>query len=344
MHDISFSTATVGSKQKLDSWRNILSQAFGPIEVRQNSNEEFTGSIRTYRRAQLQFNEISYRGQRLERTAGNVAELDQEYFTLSRPVSGPLFFEQQDREFTVAPGCLVLLNQTSPYKAKATTTACYHAFSISIPKAMLYQRDPHIGSFYKIEINDAAPRGQLLANFAKYMSEGITGWSETEIISLREQMLDLIVLLMVNEKNGYSTAYETSVKSAHRERAITYIRHNHCNTNLNPKSIAAACGISVNYLHKIFQAANMQVEQYIYSLRLETCKSLLLDPVHKDETVQQIAYKTGFNHPSHFSRVFKGKFGVSPKEFRYSPDRFLDVTTGRISLGSVSGAATTTAQ
>ena len=341
MHDISFSTASVGSKQKLDSWRNVLSQAFGPIEVIRNSDEDFTASVRTYRRAQLQFNEISYRGG-LERTARNLAQFDQEYFTLSRPVAGPLFFEQQDREFTVAPGCLVLLNQTSPYKA--STTACYHSFSISIPRIMLHQRDPHIGSFYRLEINESSPRGQLLANFAKYMTDGITGWSETETISLREQLLDLIVLLMVSEKNCYSPAYETSVRSAHRERAITYIKHNHCNPNLNPKSIAAACGISVNYLHKIFQAANLQVEQYIYSRRLETCKNLLLDPLHKDETVQQIAYKTGFSHPSHFSRVFKEKFGMSPKEFRYSPGKFSDVTAGQAGFGILSGAATRTNQ
>ncbi|CAN5370741.1 helix-turn-helix domain-containing protein [soil metagenome] len=319
MKDISFSTAAVGAKQKLDSWRNILSQAFGPIEVTRNSDEEVTGSVRTYRRAQLQFNEISYRGQSLERTSRNVAEFDKEYFTLSRPISGPLFFEQHDRAFTVEPGCMVLLNQTSPYKA--STTACYHAYSISIPRAMLEQRDAHIGSFYKLDLSNGSPRGQLLSNFARHMTDGMETWSETETISLREQLLDLIVLLMVNEKNGYSPAYETSVRSAHRERAITYIKHNHCSPLLNPKTIAAACGISVNYLHKIFQAANLQVEQYIYSLRLETCRKLLQDPAHKDETAQQIAYKTGFSHPSHFSRLFKEKFGMSPKEFRYTPGK-----------------------
>jgi AraC-like DNA-binding protein len=312
--DIDFTLPSGNAPKKLDLWRNILMQAFGPIEATRNSDADFTGSVRTFRRAQLQFNEISYRGQTLERTSQNIAKFDQEYFTFSRPVQGPLFFEQKDRQFTVEPGCLVLLNQTSPYRA--TTDACYHAYSISIPKQMLLQRTPNIASFYKIEVSERSPRGQLLASFAQHMTNGMAGWSERETVTLREQMLDLIVLLMINEGNGYSSTYETSVKTAHRERAISYIKHNYRDPNLNPKGIAAACGISVSYLHKIFHLANQPLESFIYGLRLESARHFLMDPADRDKTVQQIAYKVGFSHPSHFSRLFKETYGMSPTEYR----------------------------
>jgi AraC-like DNA-binding protein len=315
MDGVSFSTAAIERRQKLDAWRDILSKSFGPIEVSRNSDHDFTGSVHTTRRVQLQFNEISYRGQTLERTASNLARFDQEYFTFGRPISGPLMFEQNGRVFPVTPGCLVLLNQTSPYKA--TAEADYHAYSISIPRALLSQRHPQLGSFYKLDMADGSPRGQLLAGFAKYMTEGIEQWSEAEAISLREQMLDLIVLLMINPKDGLP-AYETSVQAAHRERAIAFIKRNHCNAGITPASIAAGCGISVNYLHKIFQGAGLQPEQFVYAQRLETCRNLLLDPAHREKTVKQIAYKTGFSHPSHLSRMFKQKFGMSPAEFRAS--------------------------
>jgi AraC-like DNA-binding protein len=319
MADIDFTLPAANIPRKLDQWRSILSEAFGPIEATRNSDENFSGLVRTSRRAQLQFNEISYRAQTLERTSQNVATFDQEYFTFGRPVAGPLFFEQNDRQFTVEPGCLVLLNQTSPYRA--TTDACYHAYSISIPKKMLLQRTKHIASFYKIEVSNKAPRGQLLAHFAQSMTDGLANWSESETVALREQLLDLIVLLMINDGNGYTSSYETSVKSAHRERAIAYIRHNHRDPNLNPKGIAGACGISVSYLHKIFNLANLQLETFIYSLRLESAKNMLGDEACRDKTVQQIAYHAGFNHPSHFSRLFKDAYGMSPSEYRVTQVR-----------------------
>lgn len=314
MTDIDFTMPARQNAKTLELWRNVLSAAFGPIEATQNSDENVSGSVKTFRRAQLQFNEISYRGQTLERTSQNIARFDQEYFTFGRPVSGPLFFEQKDRQFTVEPGCLVLLNQTSAYRA--ATDHCYHAFSISIPKQMLLQRTAHIQSFYKIEVSDKSPRGQLLSSFAKHMTDGMANWSERELIALREQLLDLIVLLMINDGNGYTSGYETSVKSAHRERAIAYIKRNYRDPHLTPRSIAAACGISLSYLHKVFHLADMQLENYVYSLRLESARQMLHDPADRDKTVQQIAYKVGFSHPSHFSRLFKETYGMSPTEFR----------------------------
>lgn len=314
MGDVSFSISADEGLRKADAWRDALCRAFGPIEVGLNSDTDFSGFVRTHQRQQLQFNEICYRGQTLERTSQNLARFDQEYFTFSRPVSGPLLFEQNGHDVIVEPGSLVLLNQTSPYRA--STNACYHAFSVSIPKKLLLQRAPQISAFYKIENVAASPRGQLLVNFAKYLSEGITKWSEPEIIALREHLLDLIVLLMVNDKNDAVSPEESSIKAAHRERAITYIRYKHCDPQLTPKSIAAACGISVGYLHKIFHAADLRVEHLLYEHRLQTCKNMLLQPEYRHQSVQQIAYKSGFNHPSHFSRLFKEKFGMAPSEFR----------------------------
>jgi len=314
MENISFSTTATNSPRKLDEWRDVLSQAFGPIEVSRHASDNFVGSVRTYRRAQLQFNEIRYRGQTLERTAHNIAQFDQEYCTFGRTIAGPLHVKQNGDEFSVESGCLILMNQSLPYTAASETG--YHAHSISIPRNLLLQRTSHLRPFHKLKMDDGSPRFSLLANFAKYVEEGIAGWSETETIFLREQLLDLIVLLMVNDKGAQPSAYETSVKAAHRERAIAYIKHNHCDPKLDPATIAGACGISVNYLHKLFQSENLQIESFIYAQRLETCRNLLRDPLHNEKTLQQIAYKTGFNHPSHFSRLFKEKFGMSPSEFR----------------------------
>ncbi|MBI1890353.1 MAG: helix-turn-helix domain-containing protein [Burkholderiales bacterium] len=318
MGDVSFSISADEGLRKIDAWRDALCMAFGPIEVGLNSSDDFSGFVHAYRRGQLQFNEICYRGQTLERTSKNLAAFDQEYFTFGRPVAGPLVFEQKGHNVIVEAGSLVLLNQTSPYRA--STNSCYHAFSISIPKTMLQQRAPHIGSFYRLEGADKSSRGQLLINFAKYLSEGITAWTDAEMIALREQLLDLIILLMVDNKDGRLPSDDSTVRTAHRERALAYIKYNHRNPDLTPKMIAAACGISVGYLNKIFHAADLRVEHLLFMHRLETCKALLTDSAYQGLSVQQIAYKSGFNHPSHFSRLFKEKYGVSPSEFRLAPN------------------------
>lgn len=318
MSNVRFSITANDRGPKLEAWRQALCEAFGPIEVGLNSTTDFSGFVRTHKRRELQFNEICYRGHTLERTAQNLAGFDQEYFTFSRPVSGPLLFEQDGRTVLVESGSLVLLNQTSPYRA--STNACYHAYSISIPKKLLLQRAPQIGPFYRLETINRSPRGQLLAHFSQHLSEGIANWSETEIIALREQFLDLLILLMVNDSDAAVNPEACGIKAAHRERAMAYIKHNHCNPQLTPNMIAAGCGISTSYLHKVFHAADLRVEHYLFLQRLKTCRNLLRNPLHRHQSVQQIAYKSGFAHASHFSRLFKEKYGMSPSEFRSTAD------------------------
>lgn len=46
---------------------------------------------------------------------------------------------------------------------------------------------------------------------------------------------------------------------------------------------------------------------------IDEAKNLLLEP---GKTVAEVAYKLGFEYPQYFSRLFKKKVGVSPKQFR----------------------------
>lgn len=52
---------------------------------------------------------------------------------------------------------------------------------------------------------------------------------------------------------------------------------------------------------------------YIKTMRLEKAKELLETT---DLTVSEAAYKTGFNSPSNFTKVFSEKYGITPSQFR----------------------------
>jgi AraC-like DNA-binding protein len=48
-------------------------------------------------------------------------------------------------------------------------------------------------------------------------------------------------------------------------------------------------------------------------VRLKRAADLLEET---DESIQEIAYSCGFREPNYFSRVFRKKYGRSPREFR----------------------------
>ena len=85
---------------------------------------------------------------------------------------------------------------------------------------------------------------------------------------------------------------------------------------LCPAGIAAATGISVRHLHRLFAAKSCTVAEWIRERRLERCRTDLSDPHLRERNITDIALSWGFSDSAHFSHCFKKEFGVSPREFR----------------------------
>ena len=79
-------------------------------------------------------------------------------------------------------------------------------------------------------------------------------------------------------------------------------------------ALAAELGLSRRQLQrKLRDTSNISPSEFIRDMRLERAAQLLESDVG---TVSEIAYKVGFSKPSHFSELFRKKFGKSPTEYR----------------------------
>jgi AraC-like DNA-binding protein len=94
------------------------------------------------------------------------------------------------------------------------------------------------------------------------------------------------------------------------------IQHHLSEPTLNPTEIAAAAGISVRHLQRLFAAKGCTVAEWIREQRLQRCRMDLADPRLSQRNITEIAFYWGFSDSAHFSRCFKEKFGVSPRTFR----------------------------
>ena len=67
------------------------------------------------------------------------------------------------------------------------------------------------------------------------------------------------------------------------------------------------------FLREFKKLAGITPYQYLLNKRLEKAK-MRLSSAHSD--IAAVALDLGFNDQSHFTRVFKGKFGVTPGQFQ----------------------------
>jgi AraC-like DNA-binding protein len=81
------------------------------------------------------------------------------------------------------------------------------------------------------------------------------------------------------------------------------------------KYFAAELNLSPNYLSDVLKRyTGKSTLEHIHLQLIEKAKSLLWS---SDKSISEIAYHLGFEHPSHFTKIFKAKLGKSPKEFRH---------------------------
>jgi len=88
----------------------------------------------------------------------------------------------------------------------------------------------------------------------------------------------------------------------------------HCHEELTIEGLARAFATNRTTLQARFKkGTGLSVAQYVIRLRVQIAAMLLRDT---SLTVAEIMDRTGFNDPSHFSRMFKRHTGRSPSDFR----------------------------
>lgn len=73
-------------------------------------------------------------------------------------------------------------------------------------------------------------------------------------------------------------------------------------------------GMSANYMSDLLKKeTGRNAQDHIHSYVIEKAKNILLNT---NDTISQVAYGLGFDYSQHFSKIFKAKTGMSPKEYR----------------------------
>lgn len=137
--------------------------------------------------------------------------------------------------------------------------------------------------------------------------------SELRPLQARRELLTLIELL-------WKTAGTRAVPERRAERYEEKLKlvlghiHEHYAESITVAELAALCGFSPAHFMSVFKKyMNCGSVRYINDYRLRRAAEALLE---SDAPVTQVALDAGFQNISYFNRMFKRKYGASPRCYR----------------------------
>jgi AraC-like DNA-binding protein len=106
---------------------------------------------------------------------------------------------------------------------------------------------------------------------------------------------------------------DRSAGSQYVSQAVDYINANYMHA-ISVTDIADHVGISRTYLNRLFhQVYNSSVQDFLMNYKLDKAAFLL---VNTEMPVKEISQNAGYRDPLVFSKAFKTKYDVSPKNYR----------------------------
>ncbi len=129
-------------------------------------------------------------------------------------------------------------------------------------------------------------------------------------------MLEQILITIIRKRNSVNDK-KIKLKHDYQEhpvyKSLIYMQ-NHFHDDLTLEQIASQSHISVNYFSELFhKTVGCSFQNYLQNLRLRNALVLL---INSGLTATEVCEKSGFNSYAHFSRLFKQKYGCSPRSFR----------------------------
>lgn len=86
--------------------------------------------------------------------------------------------------------------------------------------------------------------------------------------------------------------------------------------DLSAETIAAGLGISERHLSRVFASEGTNASRFVTDRRLVKARRDVRDPALAEVPVADLGRRWGLAAPAHLSRVYKDRFGVSPRDDR----------------------------
>lgn len=311
MHSIATTDGTDAGRRSRH-WRDVIADAYFPLDLTFRDTERFDGRLEAWTFGPVSLSRLTSDPLCYVRRRRHLANESGEHYLVTVPALSDVHFAQSGRAVRCRPGGFILERSNEPYEFSHDDRN--DLWVLKVPYAALAGRIRQPDRFCTLQFDARTGVGQLFVDLLTLLPMRFAGLSAEARGALGQQLVDLMALA-VKEDDRTLTSSASPIRDAHLSRVEAYVRRNLADPGLDPERIAGACGISVRYLHDLVGETGRSVGAWIREERLDACRAMLADPTCR-MGVAEIAYAWGFTDQAQFSRLFKARYGTTPRDFR----------------------------
>ncbi|MCA6108975.1 helix-turn-helix transcriptional regulator [Bradyrhizobium cenepequi] len=306
-----FSTRELPERMRIPLWRENFGRAIVHADIEPSSDVPFRAEAALHALQGLRTIALKGSAMRFKRSQANIVDGD-DSIGLIVSFPGRSQLSQRGQEMELRGGNAIAILHSEPV---IVTYLGGLLFGLSVPRDALTSRVAHIDDLTMRPISHRAEALRLLMTYVKVaLKDGVLAAPK-----LRDAVVSHIHDLAALAISGHAPLGESNasaVVAARHSAAFEHIAAHFQDPELTLEVVADHQGISPRYLQRLMASSGTSFTGCVNELRLQKAFMLLIDPHYSGRRISDIALEVGFSDISHFNRLFRARFGDSPRHVR----------------------------
>ncbi|MES2495731.1 MAG: helix-turn-helix domain-containing protein [Pseudomonadota bacterium] len=234
----------------------------------------------------------------------------QECAFILMPLIGDIHVDHYDRQNLLTAGDMVLMDSHAPVTIDAFGKN--RSVVLALPRSTVSQLRSDSDRLFGRRLQGNKGIGNMLSA----MLASIVDSDEDDVMDACDSALTLSVTMSLLDRLVEDRSDADSQRRARADSEIgrmrSWVVDRAADPDMSIETLTRRFGLSRRSLYRLFGEVGTTPRQWLADVRLDEARKWLVSGDPRFRSVGQVAFAAGFNDSSHFTRLFKRRFGVLP--------------------------------
>ncbi|MBO0661689.1 helix-turn-helix domain-containing protein [Jiella sp. MQZ9-1] len=301
-----FDVSRLSGEEKFDIWRNVVRPLF---DVRPAGGDPatFDGGANALHAGTVLLSRAKATAQSFHREVRKNTTPEWDHIVIQLYEQGGYVGDCAGTPIDLRPGEISVLDLARPL---STVASNFSNITLLIPREFGARLQGAI--YHGRRLGNGERLTPLARSHMSFLADNAGQLTNAEMEAGVEALLALMSARSFRDANAHVKA---AMAASLRQRIVHFIDEHLADSDLSPAAIAYACGMSRASLYRLADVDG-GLSTLVQARRLAKAYDMITDISARAIRIDDVAYAVGFVSAAHFSRAFKARYLIAPRELR----------------------------